>query len=551
MTTIPVLVVGAGPSGLVAALTLLRNGIPVRIIDKESKYRVGQRGGGIHPRSQELFRFLGVPEVDQMLKPFLPMQTYKPGTVEPLASFPMFPYTEPTAAIPYYNPAALGQETLERILRSHIQKLSCTVELGTELRSIEQYSDHVVAHVVRKLDNGKEVFEVIQANWLIGSDGARGAVRKQLGLTFLGESYYDKHWLTGDIRLHGPGIDREHWHIFGDFKADAVVLRPTDEIAPDGFQFVVSGRNIDIPKLASSEEELLKVFSSLIKTDLTIEKVMWSSEYRPNVRMVNKLREGRVFVAGDAAHIHPPSGGQGLNSSVQDSFNLCWKIALVEKNISPVSILDTYNTERIPVIAEMLNLTNVLFNKGKDVQTAAARFQRGEQVYMLGVNCRGSPIVFDEFVTDAKPADSYRLIQDGCLQAGDRAPDAPGLVDIMYPGGTTTTRLFDIFQPIYHTVLVFTADYTTVAQIVSALGLYDSNVIRTVVVLPANAVTTDESVSTPANLTLMDQNCHAYAGYVVGDKQTRVVIVRPDGVVGAIVRGEEGLKKYFNGIFVA
>ncbi|KAH7925920.1 hypothetical protein BV22DRAFT_1033415 [Leucogyrophana mollusca] len=541
----PVLIAGAGPAGLVAALTLLRNGVSVRIIDKEPHYRIGQRGPGIFPRSLELFHFLDVPEVDEVGRPLPWIQIYKPGTVEPLKSFPMSPYTEPTPAIPIFNPKVIGQQTLEAILRSHLEKFGVFVEVGTELRSFEQNSDGVIAKVAKQ-QGSEEVLETIEASWLIGTDGARGVTRKQLGLTFLGETRDELRLLTGDIRLRGKGIDRVHWHRFETVEGQVergVMLRPTEEVGEDGFQFFLVWQGFDFSKLVTDKEALYQAIREVIDTEIEFKELVWVSEFRPSIRMVNKFGEGRVFVAGDAAHVHSPTGGQGLNSSVQDAFNLSWKIALVQKGLSPASLLSTYTTERLPVIAEMLELTTELLDKtvGRTESTVETAMTRGQKLYMLGVNYRSSPIVVDEF-SDAPAVSAYGLLQEGVLIAGDRAPDAPKLIR----SDGEATRLFDVFRPAYHSVLVFAPDSASAAPLLSALSQYDSSVLRSAVVLPSSAAPSSTST---ADLTLVDEGGYAYGGYLVKEGETRVVVVRPDGVVGAIVSGVQGLEKYFGLVF--
>ncbi|EGN96518.1 hypothetical protein SERLA73DRAFT_184588 [Serpula lacrymans var. lacrymans S7.3] len=549
-TSDPVLIVGAGPSGLVAALTLLRNNIPVRIIDKEPFHKSGQRGPGIHARTLELFHILDVPEVAKVGTPVPPMRTYKPNSLEPLKTFFMSPYREPTPAIPYYNALLVGQNTLEGILRSHLEKFSCNVELGTELRSLEQHPDYIVVRLAKK-QGDEEIEETFETKWLIGTDGAKGVTRKQLALTFSGETREEARILTGDIRLTGKGIDRKHWHIFGDSQSGTVVLRPTNELGEDGFQFVAAGRDVDVPKLAGSKEELFKFISSTIDTEIEFNELIWSSEFRPNIRVANKFSEGRVFIAGDAAHVHSPTGGQGLNSSVQDSFNLCWKLALVYKGLAPASLLESYTTERLPVIAEMLNITTEILDKTMNLTrfTADSAFVRTQRMNMLGVNYRTSPIVLNEVTTDAEPVAAYGLVQDGVLLAGDRARDAPALVDVKSVSQEVTTRLFDVFRTSYHTVLIFAQDAAKILTIVSTLKQYEA-VVRSAVVLPAT--TSVESALSmgvdSADMVLLDREGHAYNGYLIKADETRVVIVRPDGVVGGVVFGEEGAVKYFKGI---
>ncbi|KIJ07121.1 hypothetical protein PAXINDRAFT_19676 [Paxillus involutus ATCC 200175] len=313
----PVLIVGSGPAGLVAALTLLRNGIQVRIIDKEPTYRRGQRGSGMTPRSLELFRLLDVPEVERTAKPPFPLRVYQPGTLTPVKTFPLTPHMDPTPNFPYYNPRMIGQETLEAILRSHLEKLSCFVEFGTELESFKQDDEHVLAHILRR-DHDEEHPETVDCHWIIGADGAKGKTRKLLNLRFIGETKDDIVFITGDTRFSSQSIGREHWHIFSGGDTKSLNIRPSDEIAPDGFQFHMMGSGIS--HLMSDREALFDHIRSITTaTDIEFQDLSWVSDFRPNVRMVNEFGVGRVFVAGDAAHVHSPTGGQGMNSSIQDA----------------------------------------------------------------------------------------------------------------------------------------------------------------------------------------------------------------------------------------
>ncbi|KAG2130258.1 FAD binding domain-containing protein [Suillus clintonianus] len=537
----PVLVVGAGPAGLVAALTLLQNGIPVRIIDKDPNPRIGQRGAGIMPRSLELFNFLDVLEVNERGKPPPIVRHYKPGTMEPLREFSMAPHIDLTPAIPFRS-KVLGQQLLGVILQRHLEKFSCSVEMGTELRSFEQSEEGVTAVLAK---NG--ALETFDTKWMIGADGAKGVVRKQLGLLFLGETRDDVRIVTGDICLKGVGLDRAYFHQFGQFQERGVSLRPTDEIGEDGWQFFISGGDLDLTKVAQSEELIFEIITSLIPTEVTFNKLVWASEFRANIRMVNKFSEGRVFVAGDAAHVHSPTGGQGLNSSVQDAFNLGWKLALVEKRLADKSLLETYSAERLPVISDMLKMTTSILNRA--VKTKDVTFQRSPIVYMLGINCRFSSIVLDEFATlvEGRPINAYEVPDESHLEAGDRAPEAPDMLQVGR-GESDVKTFFGLYRPWYHTVLVFAPTHADAIPILGVLEAYDQSVVRLAVVLPSSAPMTP--VASPADLVLVDQKGHAYSAYLVESGQTKVFVIRPDGVIGAIVHGAEGVKKYFSRLFL-
>ncbi|KAG2071729.1 hypothetical protein BDR04DRAFT_1097681 [Suillus decipiens] len=538
----PVLVVGAGPVGLVAALTLLQNGISVRIIDKDPHPRIGQRGTGISPRSLELYNFLDVPEVNSFGKTALLVRLYKPGTLEPLKDSWMVPPVENTPAIPFHAPKSMGQQLLDVILRRHLEKFSCSVEMGTELRSFEQ-SDQGVTAILTK--NGMS--ETFDTKWIIGADGAKGVVRKQLGLTFLGETRDDSRIVTGDIRLTGVGLDRVHQHRFRNFDERGLILRPTDEVGEDGWQFFLYGNGLDLTKIAESEELVFEAIASIIPTEITFSKVVWMSDFRANIRMVNKFGEGRVFIAGDAAHVHSPMGAQGLNSGVQDAFNLGWKLSLVEKGFSDKSLLETYSAERLPVISEMLGLTTSILDKA--ISSGDPTTGRSPILSMLGINCRFSTIVLDEFVNsvERKPVNAYRMLDEGCLEAGDRAPDAPNMLQVG-SAEPHVTALFGLYRPWYHTVLVFVPSLVDTVPILGALGAYDKSVVRLAVILPSSASVTP--VASSADLVLVDREGYAYSAYLVEAGQAKVFVIRPDGVIGAIVHGAEGVKKYFSKIFL-
>ncbi|KAI5993040.1 FAD binding domain-containing protein [Pisolithus albus] len=292
---------------------------------------------------------------------------------------------------------------------------------------------------------------------------------------------------------------------------------------------------------------------------------------RPNIRMVNKFSVGRAIVAGgmDVAFVqlHSPVGGQGLNSAIQDAFNIAWIIALVYKALSPASLLDTYTTERLPVIAEMLcrfrMATATQKSTGSNLERA---MRRKKNVYMLGVNHRSSPIVVDKFVSTPGGSVAHRAygeVREGVLQAGDRTPDAPSLVPVITPNRemAASTRLFDIFASTHHTIIIFAPPLAVPAvqsMIVTLQKVIPKELVKRVVVLPGShsepgghvesrmSSGEDETIDVQV---LVDQAGHAYRGYVVEEGGIKIVVVRPDGVVGAIVRSVAGLKRCFDGVF--
>ncbi|KAF9077692.1 FAD binding domain-containing protein [Rhodocollybia butyracea] len=265
--------------------------------------------------------------------------------------------------------------------------------------------------------------------------------------------------------------------------------------------------------------------------------------------MVNEFGKGRVFVAGDACHVHSPTGGQGMNSGVQDSFNLAWKLALVHKGLAPRSVLESYSQERLRVIASTLNKTTVLFKKELSGKSKApTHLSRGYELRMFSINYRDSPLVLDEKYPerDLEDVDAYRSGDDGTVQGGDRAPDAPCMT---YLNQDTRTTLFDIFKPNHHTALVFSGSggEASITQILETLREYSSGLVKSILILTGSS-----SFGAPSELvdvvTVVDTEGYAYKNYVVEPQDgPTVVIVRPDGYIGALVTsGSKGIKDYFS-----
>ncbi|OAX31107.1 hypothetical protein K503DRAFT_870765 [Rhizopogon vinicolor AM-OR11-026] len=224
--------------------------------------------------------------------------------------------------------------------------------------------------------------------------------------------------VTGDIRLTCARLNRVHWQQFGSITDRAVSLCPTDEIGEDGWQFFILGSDYVIETIAQSQQLIFEIIASMIDMDITFHKLIWATDYRANIRMVDKFSKGRVFVA-DTAHVHSPTGGQGLNSGVQDAFNLCWKLALVEKGLAHKSLLETYNSERLPIISDMLKVTASIMAHA--LKTGSLEKWSNNALCMLGIHCCFSDIVLDEFATpvEGKPINPYKAPDDTHLEAGD------------------------------------------------------------------------------------------------------------------------------------
>ncbi|KAI5885538.1 uncharacterized protein SCHCODRAFT_02593253 [Schizophyllum commune H4-8] len=533
--------VGAGPTGSSLALSLLKSGVPVRLIDKLPQPRVGQKGNGIQPRTIEVLNLLGV--LDDFWKRSINLKKVRlyemPGAMKVAKEIALEPVVDPTPDKPWPNLRVMGQDRFEALLYEHLAKYGCEVERGTELRGFTQDADKVTAELV-KADGSTEHADF---EFLVGCDGGHSTVRHGLGLAFLGETLHEKPMMLGDIEV--KGLDDSYWHMFDSNMGGAAngetahtyCLFRTSEVP--GLATVMAGGENASDRL-DTRDGIIEHFLNLTgRKDVEFGELKCASWWRPNIRMVDSLGEGRVFVAGDAAHTHSPTGAQGMNSSIQDG------LSLVHKKLAPLSLLSTYTSERLPVIAAMLQKTTELYNKtSKAFKAHGAAYaaasdemwERKSELQQLGVNYRGSHIVLDERnpARDAIPS-AYGSGAGG-LRAGDRAPSAP-------LRGEGVEKLFDVLDSVRHTALVFTADETKARSVVDAVKALPESVAQTVVIAPQGQIQ-----DIPGVRVVEDVEGHAYRTYQVGDESTTFV-VRPDGAIGAIVPEAEGVARYFAKIF--
>lgn len=248
----------------------------------------------------------------------------------------------------------------------------------------------------------------------------------------------------------------------------------------------------------------------------------------------------------------PPLSRSPFEPSLNYQINLAWKLALVEKKLSPARILESYTEERVPVIASMLQKTTELFKKTFEASTAVSMAKgrhRGHELRQFGVNYRKSSIVVDEryTYTEEDTVDPYRSGDDGTVRAGDRAPDAPQLAQLSPVA--QTTMLFDIFSPAYHTVLIFaSSDHGGAEDIIAGVqNGSPKTVFRTVLVLPQSS---SAPATSSADIIIVDMEGFAYKHYAIADDNLlTVVIVRPDGFIGGFVSGADGVRKYLGTVF--
>lgn len=492
-----VIIAGAGPTGLTLACDLARRGVKFRIFDKSAAPFHGSRGKGIQPRTIEVFDDLGVARQLQQAGERYPRMKLHVSFLK--LTWHMMKQYRATPDVPFPHVQLVPQWRTEEVLRKRLAEFGHSVEWGNEVLAIAQDERGVTVRMQRGGTAG-----TVRARYLVGSDGGRGFVRKHLGVPFIGTTSQEGRMIVGDV--HVDGLSREHWHVWPKAKGGMVGLCPLPH--SDLFQLMIQLDPSDQEPVLTEAAIQARWLAATGLKKIQLYDPTWLSVFRPNVRLVERYRVGRVFLAGDAAHVHTPAGAQGLNTGVQDAYNLGWKLALALGG-APDALLDTYQEERMPVAAGVLELSSELF---KSVHGAGLpKLSRGDKERQLLVNYRGSSLA-----PDAGGADT------GGVRAGDRAPDAP--CSTRNAGRTT---LFDAFRGPHFTVLAFGAQAAEAAR---RSAWADSALLRVCPVLPAHAGADPEA--------LVDQDGHARAAYGLRGRGNAAVLVRPDGYIGRIAHGD-------------
>lgn len=478
-----VLIVGAGPTGLVLAVELARRGISFRLVDRSAEVFGGSRADAITPRTLEVFDDLGL--VDTVLaegNTGIKVRGYQGEkviwegeTTEPMPACP---------DVPYPNIWFLPQLRTEELLRQRLAGLGRRVERPTELVALVHDESGVTATLTT---NGET--EQVRAQYLVGADGGASTVRKLLGIRFEGDTDESLHILFADVALEG--LDRDHGRVWMS-GGSGVALMPLS--GTDLFTFTG-------PPPAQGEPTLAYVQSLVTEAtgrpEIRLHKLTWSTVWRPNARKAERFREGRVFLAGDAAHVFPPTGGQGMNTGIQDAYNLGWKLAAVVGG-GPASLLDSYQIERGVAANAALALSTGLLEKHKRGDEDAGR--RGAEVHQLGLHYRDSPLTRE-----------LRAVA-GEVAAGDRAPDAPGLAT-----AAGKSRLFDLLRGTHFTVLAFGAGWQ---GLINELRGRFGSVLRSHTIVAAQGDADH----------IVDTEGHAMRAYDIHDRA--LLLIRPDGYIG-------------------
>lgn len=442
-----VLIVGAGPTGLMLANQLARRGISCMIVDRHSGPAQQTRAMAVHARTLEIYARLGIAEQALALgRRGNGANLWAQG--KRTARIPLGDIGRNISPFPFV--LMLGQDDNEKIMGEHLRALAVEVQWNTELIALDQKPDRVTARLRQADGSSREV----TAAYVGGCDGGHSAVRKLCGIDFEGAAY-------------------EHVFFVADTEATGSMV--ADELNVylwrDGFHlfFPMRGRDrwrvigILPEKLRGSDDvkfdELRDDLRREAGVDLEFRSCSWFSTYRIHHRAARRFRDRRCFILGDAAHVHSPMGGQGMNTGLQDAYNLAWKLALVVAGRADAKLLDTYEAERIPVARRLLSTTDRAFmlivSKGAfaallrtrilaRMAAFAMRFERVQRlafrtISQTGITYRESPV---GQTLPGVPADAP--------QAGDRFP----WLHLKFEAGRPAEDLYQKLDDTRYTLLV-------------------------------------------------------------------------------------------------
>jgi len=493
-----VLIVGAGPVGLALALELQRFGIRFRIVEKKPERSKTSKALGLQPRLSEVFAILGVEaEFDARGFGDIRAVNFHSGRRKLMRIAIQQPVDQAGRDACQPRLLIIPQSDTEEILERALAARGCLVERRNELVGFEQNHDRVCARV--RSEDGRE--ETIATQFLVSCEGAHSLVRKQAGFSFAGTTM-PMRFLLADVTIDWdrPPNEVQVWFhrdgVMGALPFGAQKWRLIIECAADAR---AEPEDVTLARVR-------QIVAERVAADISIRDPVWLSDFRINARMVDRFREGRIFVAGDAAHIHSPLGGQGIATGIQDASNLAWKLAAVLREGAPDSLLDTYEEERKPIARTVLRGTTAA-SRVVFAMNPVLRFVRERIVF---------PILGTEFVQQrmfrrvSQLEIGYRgsLTEcssgNGLIPAGGRAPD------ILFAVGGARMSLFELLRKFRMIALLGPAPSNqSLAGALAALN------IRSFVVAPGEM-----------------EDVHSDFARLYGARGPFLYLIRPDGHVG-------------------
>lgn len=422
----PVLVVGAGPVGLAATAELLRRGVPVRCVDAAAGPCPHTRSLAAWPRLVEILRGLGVDLPGSGLgQPLGAMRYHSGGRL-------VFTMRPPRR----HRPLVIGQPAIEAMLREAVSRLGGTVEWSTRLTAVEQDDRGVRA----RLQGPDGRAEWVEPSHVLGADGASSTVRKLLGIPFEG-STYPVGFVLADARHTGAPTRDADYHLSAEGMIALVGM-------PGGYLRVFTSAPPGLDPASVTLDDVQRLLDARGPGGITLSDPVWLAGFSVHARQAARMRDRRVFLMGDAAHVHSPAGGQGLNTGVGDAHNLAWKLAMVRHGRARPELLDTYEPERKAAVAAVVRDTD-LQTRAWLVRDPRGRAARDALARVVSAT-RLADLAFTPRLAGQRaryPADSAG---PGPFRPGTLAPDRR----VVVAGACVEMGLRSALDPMRHTLLV-------------------------------------------------------------------------------------------------